>query len=265
MLNTSDYFHWDVSPLLISFGNFSIAWYGFLFASGFFIGFHIMGWIFKREGKSINTIDRLFIYMALGAILGARLAHCLFYDPGFYLSNPLQILKIWQGGLASHGGVVGMLIAMYVYAKQTSDMTFLWLLDRMTIVIALGSFFIRMGNFFNSEILGIQTSVPWAVVFTRIDLIPRHPAQLYEALVYLGLFLLLSYLYLKQSDKLKPGFMMGLLMVVIFASRFLIEFLKVPQEAFSPLLAIKMGQWLSIPVILLGLYLIFNKGKHEQS
>ena len=201
--------------------------------------------------------------MVLGAVLGARLGHCLFYDPAYYLSNPLEILKIWQGGLASHGGVVGMLIAMYVYAKQTADVSLLWLLDRMTLVIALGSFFIRCGNFFNSEILGIATAVPWAIVFSHIDSLPRHPAQLYEAAVYLSLFILLLFLYLKHEEKLKPGFMMGLLMVIIFASRFLIEFVKIPQESFEPILSLNMGQWLSIPVILLGLYLIFYKGKHE--
>lgn len=224
-----------------------------------------MRWVFKREKKSLNTLDNLFIFMVLGAVIGARLGHCFFYDPEFYLSNPLEIFKIWQGGLASHGGVAGMLIAMYVYAKQTADIGFLWLLDRMTLVISLGSFFIRMGNFFNSEIVGIPTDVPWAIVFTRYDPVPRHPAQLYEAAVYLILFLVLSFLYLKQRDKLKSGFMMGLLMVVIFGSRFFIEFVKVPQESFAPILSLKMGQWLSIPVVLLGLYLIFYKGKHEQT
>ncbi|GMR15741.1 MAG: hypothetical protein BMS9Abin31_0028 [Gammaproteobacteria bacterium] len=260
-MNTVNYFHWNVGPELVSFGSFSIAWYGLLFASGFFIGFHIMRWVFSREGKSLATIDTLFIYMALGAVAGARLGHILFYDPAYYLANPLEILKIWQGGLASHGGVVGMLIAMYVYAKKTAEISFLWLLDRMTLVIALGSFFIRSGNFFNSEILGIPTTVPWAIVFSRFDSLPRHPAQLYEAAVYLLLFVLLSYLYMKHREKLKPGFMMGLLMVIIFGSRFLIEFVKVPQESFAPILNLNMGQWLSIPVVLLGLCLMFIKAK----
>ena len=224
-----------------------------------------MRWVYIREGKSLATLDRIFIYMVLGAVLGARLAHCLFYDPAYYLSNPLEIIKIWQGGLASHGGVVGMLIAMYVYAKQTSDISFLWLLDRMTLVIALGSFFIRLGNFFNSEILGVATNVPWAIVFSRIDSIPRHPAQLYEAAVYLCLFVLLLFLYLEHREKLKPGFMMGLLMVVIFGSRFFIEFVKIPQESFEPILSFNVGQWLSIPVILLGLYLMLKKSHRNEN
>lgn len=256
-LDNAAYFHWDKGPELVSFGSFSIAWYGVLFAAGFFFGFHIMRWVFSREGKSIATLDVIFIYMVLGAVLGARLGHCLFYDPAYYLSNPLDILKIWEGGLASHGGVAGMLIAMYVYAKQTSDISFLWLLDRMTLVIALGSFFIRSGNFFNSEILGVPTSVPWAVIFSRVDSLPRHPAQLYEAVVYLLLFVLLLFIYLKHKEKLKPGFMMGLLMVIIFGSRFFIEFIKIPQESFEPILNLNMGQWLSIPIVILGLYFMF--------
>jgi len=257
--DTSSYLFWDTEPQIFSFGDFGIGWYGIFFASGFYFGFHIMRWVCSREGKSIATIDTIFIYMVLGAVLGARLAHCLFYEPGYYLTNPLEIIMIWKGGLASHGGVVGMLIAMYIYAKRTADITFLWLLDRMTLVIALGSFFIRCGNFFNSEIVGVPTSVPWAVVFSRFDLLPRHPAQLYEAIVYLLLFVVLLFLYIKQKEKIKPGFMMGLLMVVIFGSRFLIEFIKIPQESFEPLLGLNMGQWLSIPVIMLGLYLLLLK------
>lgn len=220
-----------------------------------------MRWIYIREKKSLATLDKIFIYMVLGAVLGARLGHCLFYDPAYYLSNPLDILKIWEGGLASHGGVVGMLIAMYVYARKTADINFLWLLDRMTLVIALGSFFIRCGNFFNSEVLGIATTVPWAIVFSRVDLLPRHPAQLYEAAVYLVLFIILVLLYLKYKERLKPGFMMGLLMVIIFTSRFFIEFVKLPQESFTRILGLNMGQWLSIPVVLLGLYFMVSK-KH---
>ena len=253
------YYNWNISPKIFSIGDFSIAWYGVLFALGFYLGFHIMRWVYIRESKSLKTLDTIFIYMVLGAVLGARLGHCFFYDPNYYLSNPLEILKIWEGGLASHGGVVGMLLAMYYYSKKTADISFLWLLDRMTLVIALGSFFIRLGNFFNSEILGIPTNVPWAMIFSRVDSLPRHPAQLYEAAVYLCLFMLLLFLYFKRREKLKPGFMMGLLMVVIFGSRFLIEFVKIPQEHFAPILNLNMGQWLSIPVVVLGLFFMFLK------
>jgi len=252
-----NYFVWNTGPELISFGNFSVAWYGLLFASGFFLGFQIMRWVYKREGKTHQSLDRIFVYMVLGAVLGARLGHCLFYDPAYYLANPLTILKIWEGGLASHGGTLGMILAIYVYARQTDEIKFLWLLDRMTIPVALGSFFIRIGNFFNSEIIGIPTTVPWAIVFSRVDDLPRHPAQLYEALVYLLLFISLFFLYRKYGDKLKPGFMMGLLMVVIFGSRFFIEFIKIPQESFEPILSLNMGQWLSLPFILIGALFIY--------
>lgn len=248
---------WNTGPELVSWGNVSIAWYGLLFATGFFLGFQIMRWIFMREGKSLKSLDKIFIYMVLGAVLGARLGHCLFYDPIYYLSNPLEIIKIWQGGLASHGGTLGMLVAMYVYARQTADISFYWILDRMTLPISLGSFFIRSGNFFNSEIIGVPTTVPWAIIFSQVDEVPRHPAQLYEAIVYLVLFVLLFSLYRKHAEKLKPGFMIGLLMVVIFGSRFFIEFIKIPQESFEPILSINMGQWLSIPVVVLGVYFMF--------
>jgi len=256
-VNISDYFHWDTAAELISVSGFSIGWYGVFFAAGFYLGFHIMIWVFNREKKSTETLDHLFVYMVLGAVIGARLGHCFFYEPEFYLSNPLKIFKIWEGGLASHGGAFGMLLAMYLYAKNTSGIHFYWLLDRMALPIALGSFFIRIGNFFNSEIIGLPTTIPWAVVFTRVDNLPRHPSQLYEALVYIILFLLLFILYKKYGKQLKNGFMMGLLMLVIFSSRFLLEFVKTPQEAFSPLLDINMGQWLSLPFVIIGLVLMF--------
>lgn len=217
-----------------------------------------MRWVFIREGKALASLDKIFIYMVLGAVLGARLGHCLFYDPSYYLTNPLEILKIWKGGLASHGGTIGMLLAMYLYAKQTADISFYWILDRMTLPISLGSFFIRSGNFFNSEIIGIPTTVPWTIIFSRVDDITRHPAQLYEALVYLSLFILLFFIYKKHSEKIKPSFMMGLLMVVIFGSRFFIEFVKIPQESFEPILSLNMGQWLSLPFVFIGLLFIYN-------
>ena len=256
-----EYFTWDISPILFSAGNFSIAWYGLLFATGFFLGFQIMRWVYQREGKTAQSLDRIFVYMVLGAVFGARLGHCLFYDPAYYLANPLSILKIWEGGLASHGGTVGMLLAMYVYAKQTDGIKFLWLLDRMTIPVALGSFFIRLGNFFNSEIIGIPTTVPWAIVFSRVDDLPRHPAQLYEAAVYLFLFILLFGLYKKHGANLRVGLLISLLMLIIFGSRFFIEFIKIPQESFEPIAGLNMGQWLSIPFILLGAIFIYTSQK----
>lgn len=258
-----NYFEWNTSPILFSSGSFSIAWYGLLFATGFFLGFQLMHYVYANEGKT-QSLDKIFVYMVLGAVLGARLGHVLFYDPVFYFSNPLEILKIWQGGLASHGGTVGMIIAMYVYARQTEGIGFIWLLDRMTIPVALGSFFIRLGNFFNSEIIGIPTTVPWAVIFSRVDNLPRHPAQLYEALVYLFLFILLFSLYKKYGKYLRTGLLISLLMLIIFGTRFFIEFIKMPQEAFDPISGLNMGQWLSIPFILLGAIFILLSQKSNK-
>lgn len=253
------YFQWNADPILFSYGNITIGWYGLLFATGFYLGFHLMRWVYKRDNKPLASLDVLFIYMVLGAVIGARLGHCLFYDPAYYLANPLQILKIWEGGLASHGGTVGMLVAVYVYSRQTPGINFIWILDRITLPVALGSFFIRCGNFFNSEIIGIPTTVPWAVIFSRVDSLPRHPAQLYEAAVYLMLLIILVLLYKKHGNEMKPGSMMGLLMIVIFGSRFLLEFVKIPQESFEPIAGLNMGQWLSIPFVVLGVY--FMKAK----
>ena len=252
-----EYFTWNVSPVLFSSGSISIAWYGVFFASGFFLGFQVMRWVYEREEKTYQSLDRIFVYMVLGAVLGARIGHCLFYDPAYYLANPLEIIKIWEGGLASHGGTVGMIIAIYVYARQTDGISFIWLLDRMTIPVALGSFFIRLGNFFNSEIIGLPSTQPWAIVFSRVDDLPRHPAQLYEAMVYLFLFILLFSLYKKYGKELRPGLLISLLMLIIFGSRFFIEFIKIPQESFEPLLGLNMGQWLSLPFVLLGAIFIY--------
>jgi prolipoprotein diacylglyceryl transferase len=179
-----------VSPEIFSFGPFSIGslnlgpfsvrWYGLLFAASFVIGFQIMNWIFKIEKKSEKDLNDLVWYMILGTVIGARLGHCLFYNPEYYLSNPLEILKIWQGGLASHGAAVGILTAMYLYSKKKVGQSFLWILDRVVITVALAGSLIRLGNLFNSEIIGIPTDLPWGFVFTLIDEIPRHPAQLYS-------------------------------------------------------------------------------------
>lgn len=260
-MNITNYINWNGSPEIFTFAGFSIGWYGLLFASGFYLGFHLTQWIFKHENKDINSLDRFFVYMVVAAIIGGRLGHCIFYAPDYYFANPLEIFKIWHGGLASHGGAVGMLLAMYLYAKNSRGISYLWLLDRMTMPIALGAFFIRLGNFFNSEVIGIPTTVPWAIIFSRIDLVPRHPSQLYEALVYLVLFIILLFIYNKKGKSIKSGYMMSLLLIIIFTSRFMLEFVKTPQEDFLPLYNINMGQWLSLPLIGLGLYLMFRKSE----
>jgi prolipoprotein diacylglyceryl transferase len=201
--------------------------------------------------------------MAAGTILGARLGHCLFYEPAYYLANPWEILKIWHGGLASHGAAVGIILALYLFSRRTKRPT-IYILDRISITVALAGFLIRMGNLMNSEIYGIKTSLPWGFKFVRdypqgtpIEVIPSmHPTQIYEALAYLAGFLILLFIYNKANSKPKPGLLFGLFLIFIFGTRFLIEFIKQPQVDFEKDMILNMGQWLSIPLIIVGIGMI---------
>ena len=260
-----DYFVWDIDPILISVGFVKIRWYGLMFASAFICGYKLMTWIYKTEGKNIDDIDDLLWYIALGTIIGARLGHCLFYDPGYYLSHPLKIFAIWEGGLASHGGILGIIISLYLYQRRAKE-SYAWFLDRVAVVCTLGAIFVRTGNFFNSEIVGVTTNVPWAIIFKRIDLLPRHPVQLYEAFSYLLIFLLLFTLYSKARNKLKPGVIFATSLVAIFIARFFLEFVKLKQAAYGTELAFSTGQILSIPFMLAGLsFIIYSLFKKERS
>lgn len=250
---------WEVSPEIVKLGPFSLRWYGLLFALGFVLGYIILSKVYRKEKKPLEDLEKLSVYVILGTVIGARLGHCLFYDPAYYLTNPIEILKVWQGGLASHGAAIGILTALYLFSKKRKDQNLLWILDRLVIVVALGGALIRLGNLFNSEIIGKATDVPWAFVFIRVDEIPRHPTQLYESLFYFVSFLILYFIYQKKSVSLKPGFLFGLFLILIFGFRFFIEFLKENQSAFESALPINMGQILSIPFVILGLYFIFRK------
>ena len=249
--------HWDVSPEIFSFGPITIRWYGLLFAAGFMAGFYMMQGIYRRERYDPRHLDTLLLYMVLGTLVGARLGHCLFYEPDVYLRDPLRILKVWEGGLASHGGTVGAVASVWLFTrKYGGGPPFLALVDLLAVPTALASALIRVGNFFNSEILGTPSKVPWAVRFVRVDDIPRHPAQLYEALSYLALFLVLLLLYGKRLHRGRPGIFIGLLLVWVYSARFLIEFVKEPQVAFETNLAVDLGQLLSVPFVLVGFYLM---------
>jgi len=243
---------WDVNPEIFRIGSFAVRWYGLLFASSFLFGYFIMQRIFRNEGLADATLDRLTIYMAVGVIVGARLGHCLFYEPGYYLSHPVEILKIWHGGLASHGAAIGILLAIWYFVrKEKKDYT--WAIDRIAIVVALSGFFIRTGNLMNSEIYGVETTLPWGFVFLRNgETAPKHPTQIYEALSYLMIFLLLFWLYWRKKGEHIQGTLISLTCILIFISRFLIEFLKEDQVDFESAMKLNMGQWLSIPFILLG-------------
>lgn len=254
------YLYWDASPDIAHIGPLTLRWYGLLFAAGFFIGFYLMRWVYRREGRPEADLDTLLWYLLLGTVIGARLGHCLFYEPEYYLAHPIEIVKIWEGGLASHGGTIGVLLALYLYTRKRPNQPFLWLADRLTVPTALTATFIRIGNFFNSEIYGKITTVPWAVVFARVDPHPRHPTQLYEALVYLTLFILLLILYKRGVYFRWPmGRPLGVFLLWVFGWRFMIEWVKEPQEAFSLGLPLNMGQLLSLPFLAVGLYLLLRK------
>lgn len=249
---------WDVSHEIIRLGFISIRYYSLLFMLSFVIGIYIFHWIYKRENKPKEDLDPLLIYMLLGTVIGARLGHCFFYEAGYYLSHPLKILKVWEGGLASHGAAVGILLSLYLYSRKRPDQPFLWVVDRMVITVALAGCFIRLGNLFNSEILGKPTDVAWAFIFRRVDNIPRHPTQIYESLAYLLIFIILFFIYQKKGAKTARGYLLGLFLVLIFGFRFFVEFLKENQSTFEEGLILNMGQILSIPAVLGGLILIIQ-------
>jgi phosphatidylglycerol---prolipoprotein diacylglyceryl transferase len=252
---------WNVDPDIFHLGPITIRYYGILFALSFFLGYNIIRSVFRKEGKPEADLETLLTYMMVGTIAGARLGHCLFYDPEYYLSNPLKILKVWEGGLASHGGAIGILTALYIYCRRRPEQPYLWLLDRMVITVALAGLFIRLGNFFNSEILGIPVDLPWAVIFDRIDTVPRHPAQLYESMAYGSIFVGLYRLYDKLGSKTPNGFLFGLFLTSVFGFRFFIEFVKERQAAYSGDLPLSVGQLLSIPLVITGVVLLVRAVK----
>jgi phosphatidylglycerol:prolipoprotein diacylglycerol transferase len=252
---------WNIGPEIIRFGPLRLRWYGLFFALAFLSGYVIMAQFYRREGRSLENLSSLFVYLFLGTIIGARLGHVLFYQPDYYFKYPWEIPMIWQGGLASHGGFVGVMIAVYLYLKKYREMSFLQLADRLAIPCLLAASLIRIGNFFNSEILGTPSNLPWAIVFARVDNIPRHPAMFYEAGVYFFAFCALYVSYWKTRIIQFPGRTLGLTLVICFLARFMIEFVKENQVPFEENLALNMGQLLSVPFMAAGVYLIYLSSK----
>ena len=250
-----EYLIWNINPDIIAIGAVRIRWYGILFAASFVLGYQIMKRIFLHEKSDAKDLDQLLYYTIGGTIIGARLGHCLFYDPSYYFNNPLKIFAVWEGGLASHGGGIGVLTALYIYTRNI-QMPYLWLLDRIAIPTALAASFIRIGNLFNSEILGVPSSVPWAVVFERFDMLPRHPVQVYEALSYMLVFIVLVLIYKKTAANMSDGMICGLFLVLVFTSRFFLEYFKTRQEMYSHEFWLTTGQILSLPFIFAGAALI---------
>ncbi len=257
MTDILNFIHWNVKPEIFHLGPFSVRWYGLLFASGFLIGYYIGEKMLKSEKVSQKWVDSLFFYIIIATVVGARLGHVFFYGWDYYSQHPEEIIMVWHGGLASHGGAIGIIVAMYIHSKVVTKRSILWTLDRIVVPTALVGAFIRTGNLMNSEIYGIQTSLPWGFIFERNgETVAKHPTQIYEALAYLFAFGILTWFYWKTNVKDKPGFILGLFFILIFIPRFLIEFIKEDQEAFEATMSLNMGQWLSVPFILLGLLLM---------
>lgn len=271
------FIHWDPDPEIINIFGFSIRYYGTLFMLGILLCLYILSWIYKREEIPAKNLDTLAKYGILGIILGARLGHCLFYEPDYYLANPLEIILpvsfdtdggftfVGYKGLASHGGGLGLIIALFLYSRKTGH-SMLETIDLIAVVTALAGGFIRLANLMNSEIIGMPTSKPWAFVFERVDDLPRHPAQLYEAIAYFLIFGVMFYLYKNHRELLKNGFAFGLVLVLIFVARFIIEFFKENQVSFEDSMFFNMGQLLSLPYILIGIgFMVYGLRKRDVS
>ena len=257
------FIHWNVNPVIFHIGNLALRWYSILFVSGFIIGWFIFKEFFRREGVPDKLLDPLLYTLLICTIVGARLGHCLFYQPDYYLGSWKgfwEIFMPWKGGLASHGGAIALLFGMWWFSNHYGkryDFDFLWIMDRLCITVAFAGCLIRCGNLFNSEIYGNVTSLPWGVIFERNgEVEPKHPTQIYEALSYLILGFIMLYIYKKHLDKVHRGFFFGFFLVGCFGMRFLIEFIKEPQVAFEQSMTLDMGQWLSVPFIIAGIALL---------
>ncbi len=249
---------WDFNPTMFSIGSFDVRWYGLIFVIVFLVGYWLWRWQLLRGGQTLETAQNFFIWGIIAVIVGARLGHCLFYDPGYYLTHPLHILYTREGGLASHGAMIGLIIALFWFAKKYK-MGFLDTLDRFSFSAAFGAAAVRVGNFLNSEIVGRPTDVPWGVRFIRYDggVVPRHPTQIYEFLMGM-IILLILYLADKRAGKEKRprGLLAGLFLTLYSLGRFIVEFFK-EYQTLSPNSVLTMGQYLSIIPFFIGLWILY--------
>lgn len=258
----SQFITWSADPILFDHG-ITIRWYGLMFAIGFLLGYNIVANMFKREGAPERWLGILLIYVGVATIVGARLGHVFFYAWDYYSQHPWKILATWEGGLASHGGAIGIIIAVLIYSKLVTKRSSLWVFDRLTVAVALVGCLIRLGNLMNSEIFGHPTDMPWGFKFVNSPEWQQlyapfacHPTQIYEALCYLAVFIFMMWLYWKKNAGERPGLLFGVFLTNVFGFRFLIEFIKNDQEAFEAAMTFNMGQCLSIPFVILGVYLI---------
>lgn len=248
---------WNVDPILITLGPLSVRWYGLMFAIGFLLGYMIVARMFRHEGAPERWLGTLLIYLVVCTVIGARLGHVFFYEWDYYSQHPSEILRIWEGGLASHGGAIAIFIGLCLFSWFVTHKNPSWTIDKVVAPIALTGGLIRLGNLFNSEIYGGYTDLPWGMIFVRDgQTLPAHPTQIYEALCYFALFGLLMWMYWKRNAEERPWLMTGVFFLVTFGARFLIEYVKNPQEAWEADMTLNMGQWLSLPFIALGIGLI---------
>ena len=276
---------WDVTPEIIE-GWKTPNYYGLLFVTGLMIGYFVIKRMLKREAVHEKFLDQLVLYVVIATIVGARLGHVLFYGPYWdvlnsegvviqtgYFSNPLTIFKVWEGGLASHGGAIALAIALWLYSRHVVKLPILWVLDRIVAPIAIAACFIRLGNLMNSEIVGDPSNAPWAFSFPYyvnsetgyLDNTPRHPAQLYEAISYIFIFIFLMFLYWKKKMYEKQGVLFGAFLILLFGARFFIEFIKLGQTDRDAELAINTGQILSIPFVIAGIYILWKGLQKDRS
>lgn len=253
---------WNVDPIILKIGPLAIRWYSLLFVAGFPLGYWLFTKFYKAEGLSEKLLEPLLYALLIGTIVGARVGHCVFYEPSYFLTKEhwLEILQPWKGGLASHGGAIGVLLAIWWYCYRygrKNNFGMLWLLDRLVIAVAFAGCFIRLGNLFNSEIYGCATDLPWGFIFERRgEIVPKHPTQIYESLTYLLLGFLLLWMYRKKLDKIYRGMLLGTFFTICFGMRFIIEFIKQANIYFDNFFGLNMGQVLSIPFIAVGIFFI---------
>lgn len=270
-----DYIIWNADPVLFRIGNVAIRWYSILLVLSFYISYLFVDHIFEREHFSKTTMHTFGIFIIAGLLLGGRLVHCLFYEPEYYLKFPLDIIKPWRGelgngakfvgyrGMSGHGSVIGIILGIVINAVRTKT-SVIWMIDRIAIFGPLIGFFVRIGNLFNSEILGTPSSLPWAFIFKRVNSTPCHPVQLYEAIIYLIIFIFCWEYYKRKSGIEKPGAILGLVLVLVYTTRFFLEFFKAEQSRIESTMTLNMGQVLSIPFIAVGLILLLRPVRNRK-